>query len=88
MKKTIELNENETYLVYNKDASIIIFEPVEETKVDGKFIVPAERTSNNLLASNIAIALLQKIKTESSFVTELLNWFHKICIPTENNTIH
>lgn len=89
MKKTIELNKNETYLIYDKDTSIIIFEPtLKNTKINTKLIIPTEGTDYNLLASNIAIALLKKIKLESTFIDNLLNWFHELCISVENDTIH
>jgi hypothetical protein len=87
METSITLEENETYVIFNKDSAVVIFEPVDETKVDSKLILPTEMTNENLLSSNIAIALLQKIKADRSFINNLLNWFHAKGTD-ENCTIH
>ena len=89
MKKTIKLNDNETYLIYNKDSSIIIIEPTsKENKIETRIITPIKINDYNLLASNIAIAILQKMKMEKSFINNILNWFHTMCISAEDVTVH
>jgi len=88
MQETVKLKDDEVYLIINKNASVVIFEPVTDTKVDSKIIIPTAISNKNLLASNIAIALLQKIKTEKSFINELLNWFHNMYISVESETVH
>lgn len=89
MQKNIELQENETYVIFDKNSSVIIFEPNSDTTVNSNLIIPIEVTDENLVASNIAISLLQKIKTDKSFINNLLNWFNARCVTNEGNeTIH
>lgn len=89
MKKTIKLNANETYFIINKDSSIIIIEPTDKkNKIETRIITPLKINDYNLLASNIAIAILQKIKMEKSFINNILNWFRAVCISAEDVTVH
>ena len=89
MKKMITLKKNQTYLIYDKDSSIIIFEPDTKTKVNTQVILPKKMTDKNLLASNISLAILQKIKFDRFFINDLIEWFNKIFSKDEEDeTIH
>jgi hypothetical protein len=87
MKKTITLKKNQTYLIYDKNSSIIVFEPDTNTKVNTQVILPKKMTDKNLLASNITLAILQKIKFDKFFINDLIEWFNNI-FSEDDKTIH
>lgn len=88
MKKNITLTKDQTYIIYNKDSSIIIFEPDTKTKVNTQVILPKKMNDKNLLASNICLAILQKIKFDKFFINDLIEWFNKIFSKNKDVTIH